>query len=458
MKMVWLTATQALTALSANQRSVVELLEACLQRIAERQAAVRAWEFLQPEAALQLAQCYEQERQHALRAGTNLRTLHGIPIGIKDTLATADMPTRWGTPIYANQQFAHDAAVVERLRAAGAIILGKTVTSEYAISRPGDTRNPHNLEHTPGASSSGSAAAVADYMVPVAIGTQMVGSILRPAAYCGIIGFKPTAGTISRYGVMPSSRELDQVGILARSIDDIARVLHTIAGVDPRDPDCQTSLLTAEPLDHPLRFALIRTPYWSQIEAEAERAFFNSAAAFRAWGATVTEVALPVEFDRAFEHVTVLAAVGMATHHGADYDRYAEQMSVQLQQWIERGRTVTPIAHIEALQAAQSYRTTLSTLLSDYDAVLTPVTTGTAPQGLEQTGSPIFCALWTLCGLPTISIPAGVAHNGLPLGIQLVGKHAGDWNLLMIADWVITCLEATGQFPVSRSEIGTIPE
>lgn len=435
-----LTATQALASIQQKKLTAVGLLQACLNQIAERQAEVEAWEYLNLNDAFQVAKRLDVAQSR----GKRLKPLQGIPIGIKDTFATVDMPTQWGTPIHANQQFGYDAAVVERLRLAGAIILGKTVTTEYAIAQPGKTRNPRHLKHTPGASSSGSAAAVADNMVPVAIGTQMVGSILRPAAYCGIIGFKPSFGVISRYGIMPSSRELDQVGIFARSIADVEQVFSVVAGVDHRDPDCHTILIPASHLpvrsQHPPKFALILTPYWWQIEGSAKQALFNSISIFRKAGATIAEITLPADFNAYFEHIGVLSAVGMATHHGTDYDRHAARMSDKLRQIIKQGRSISPIAYSKACQAAIHYNATLSPLWSDYDAILTPVTTGTAPLGLENTGSPIFCALWTLCGLPTISIPAGTAENGLPLGIQLVGQRSGDWNLLAIADWAVQCL------------------
>ncbi len=431
-----LTTTQALEYLQQGKLSAVELQQSCLERIAERQATVEAWECLNPNNAFQVAKRLDIDQTQ----GKQLKPLQGVPIGIKDTFATLDMPTRWGTSIHADQQFDYDAAVVEQLRSAGAIILGKTVTTEYAIARPGKTRNPHHLMHTPGASSSGSAAAVADNMVPVAIGTQMVGSILRPAAYCGVIGFKPSFGVISRYGIMPSSRELDHVGIFARSVVDIAQVLNVLARVDRRDPDCHGELVPESKDSRLPRFALILTPYESQVEPEAKKALFNSVSAFMQAGATVTKVHLPSEFDPYFDHVSVLSTAGMANHHGADYDRHASQMSDKLCQVIEQGRTVSTTAHAAARQAAVDYNSTLARLWSKFDAILTPVTTGAAPRGLENTGSPIFCALWTLCGLPAISIPAGTTEDGLPLGIQLVGQRLGDRNLLAIAAWATECL------------------
>ncbi|PPS40975.1 amidase [Chroococcidiopsis sp. TS-821] len=413
-----------------QQGSAVKVLEACLARIREREPVIGAWEYLNPNALVQAQYCDRVRSQ-----GKVLGTLHGVPVGIKDTFATVDMPTGWGTPIHQGRQFGYDAAVVERLKAAGAVIVGKTVTTEYAIARPNKTRNPHNPEHTPGASSSGSAAAVADGMVPIAIGTQMVGSTLRPAAYCGIFGFKPSFGVISRYGLMPSSRELDCVGIFGRSIADIDLVLSVLAGIDPRDPDCYGTLITPPPRKNHLKFALILSSQWYQIKDEAKQVLFDSVTTLTAAGATVSQVDLPSEFDAYLDRVDILCATGIAANHGADYDLYAQKMSSKLQQLIVRGRNVDAIAYSQARHAVVEYNITLAKIFSEFDAILTPVTTGTAPYGLENTGSPVFCALWTLCGLPAISIPVGMS-NGLPLGIQLVGKRLCDRELLEIAQFL----------------------
>ncbi|MUL36220.1 amidase [Gloeocapsopsis dulcis] len=410
-----------------RQSTAVEVLEKCLARIREREPIVGAWEYLSPHALQQAQRCDVAQAQ-----GKLLGAFHGVPVGIKDTFATVDMPTGWGTPIHKGRQFGYDAAVVERLKAAGAVIVGKTVTTEYAIARPNKTRNPHNPKHTPGASSSGSAAAVADGMIPIAIGTQMVGSILRPAAYCGIFGFKPSFGVISRYGLMPSSRELDHVGIFARSIADIGLVLSVLAGTDARDPDCYATLIAPPPQKNHPKLALVLGSQWFQIETEAKQALFNSVTTLVAAGATVSQVDLPSEFDAYLDHVEVLCAAGIAANHSADYELHAQEMSPKLQQLIVRGRNINAIAYAKARHAVVDYNITLAKILSEFDAILTPVTTGTAPYGLENTGSFVFCALWTLCGLPAISIPVGVS-NGLPLGIQLVGKRLRDRELLEIA-------------------------
>lgn len=431
-----LTLNAAVESFQQGEISAVDLLQAYLKRIRQREPIVGAWEFLDPAHALQQAQRCDA----AQAAGESLGALHGIPIAIKDTFATADLPTGWGTPIHAGKQLGYDAAVVERLRAAGAIILGKTVTTEYAIARANKTRNPHNLDYTPGASSSGSAAAVADGMVPIAIGTQMVGSILRPAAYCGILGFKPSFGTISRYGLMPSCRELEHVGIFARSVADIVVTLNVLAAIDPRDPDCYGALAPRSPGNIPPKLALILEPNGALLEAEAKAALLDSATALTAVGAIVTEISLPPEFAQHFNYIDTLSSASMAANHGTDYDRHADQMSLKLRQVIERGRSLPAITYAQARQAAVHYSLCLSKLLLDVDAILTPVTTSTAPHGLENTGSPIFCAIWTLCGLPAIAIPVRKSSNNLPLGIQLVGARSRDFNLLAIADWVTCCL------------------
>jgi len=440
-----LSATSALAALQAHQLTAVDLLQSCQQRITEREMIVGAWTTLNLDRAYQQAEACDQA--HA--AGQSLGALHGIPIGIKDTFATKDLPTEWGTPIHAEQYFKYDAAVVERLRSAGAMILGKTVTTEYAASHANQTTNPHDSDHTPGGSSSGSAAAVADHMVPIAIGTQMMGSVLRPAAYCGVLGFKPSFGVISRYGVMPSSRELDHVGIFARDMRDIALVLSILAGADDRDADCYGSipgLNTTIPhllKPDPLRFAVVLGPYEHQMDSDAATALDNGITSLASAGAMMINVNLPQIFDHYFDLVQVLVAAGMATNHGQDYDRYGDLMSAELRQTIERGRELSAMAYAQARHIVVHYGLTLSQLFADVDAIITPVTTGAAPQGLESTGSPIFCALWTLCGLPAITIPVGKTADGLPLGIQLVGQRLADMKLLAIADWVMQRIGVT---------------
>ncbi|WP_088889004.1 amidase [Leptolyngbya ohadii] len=451
------TAVEFLAEYRSGKISAEDFLTQTLQTIAEQEPAVQAWEYLDPEAAL------KQSRILDSQSTNRLKTLQGIPIAVKDIFATADMPTGWGTPIHQGTMRGYDAAAVEKLRQAGAIILGKTVTTEYATARPGKTRNPHQPNHTPGGSSSGSAAAVASGMVTLAIGTQTMGSILRPAAYCGVIGFKPSFGSISRYGVMPVCRELDHVGIFARTVSDIQLLCSVLAAPDGRDPDCcgnpglqhwlkspaepdrsnpihSASDRPLRPL-RPLRLALWKTPFWQLIELETQQHFLDCATQLTDSGVEIEAIETPSAFADCYEDTQTLMAVGLAVHHGQDYDRHFDQLSPKLRAWIERGRQTSGIDYGKARQKTVAYSTALAPIFSNYDAILMPVTTGPAPADLEDTGSPIFCTFATLCGLPALSIPAGRAANGLPLAVQLVGQRYNDRTLLQIANEIYPRLQ-----------------
>jgi Asp-tRNA(Asn)/Glu-tRNA(Gln) amidotransferase A subunit family amidase len=433
------TATTAAAQLKAATLSSVTLAQQCLDRIQQREPQVQAWQYLDADRVM--AQAVACDRAIAL--GETLGPLHGIPVAIKDIFATADMPTGWGTPIHADQHLPYDAAVVERLRAAGAVIMGKTVSTEYALARAGKTQNPHNPNHTPGGSSSGSAAAVAAGMVPVAIGSQTGGSVLRPAAYCGVVGFKPSFGTISRYGVMPVSRDLDHVGVFARTVADIGPLCSVLMGADGRDPDCLGGVMPLTPLDFSStpgqapRLGLVRTSAWSAVDPEAQTALLETLELCRRAGATVVELTLPTSWEQYLATIDVLMTCGAAINHGQDCDRHPEAMSPQLRQVIERGRTYGSLAYAAARQQVVDYSVALAPLLAQVDAVVTPVTQGTAPLGLDNTGSFMFCGPWTLLGVPAISLPVGRGANHLPLGIQLVGARGQDWTLLKVAQWVM---------------------
>lgn len=437
------TATAAATRLKSATLSAVTLAQQCLDRIEQREPQVQAWQYL--EADRVMAQAIACDR--AIAQGSPLGLLHGIPVAVKDIFATVDMPTGWGTPIHANQYLPYDAAVVERLRGAGAIIMGKTVSTEYALARAGKTQNPHNPSHTPGGSSSGSAAAVAAGMVPVAIGSQTGGSVLRPAAYCGVVGFKPSFGTISRYGVMPVSRDLDHVGVFAHTVADIIQLCAVLMGDDGRDPDCLGSTMPLTPLDFSStpgqapRLGLVRTSAWSEVDPEAQDALLHSLEHCGRAGATVVELTLPTPWDTYLATVDVLMTCGAAINHGQDYDRHRDAMSPQLRQVIERGRTYGSLAYAAARQQVVDYSVALAPLLAQVDAVVTPVTQGTAPAGLDNTGSFMFCGPWTLLGVPAISLPVGRGANHLPLGMQLVGSRGQDWTLLGVAQWVMDQLD-----------------
>lgn len=417
------------TALAQGLRTGVFTAEAvaqsCLAHIAEREPAVQAWTFLDPEQVL--AQVRAADRHRA--AGLPLGALHGIPVGIKDIIDTADMPTENGTVIHAGRRPVKDAEIITRLRNAGAIIFGKTVTTELATYAPGKTRNPHHPEHTPGGSSSGSAAAVAAGMVPLAVGTQTNGSTIRPAAFCGVYGYKPTAGLIPRAGVLRQSQSLDQIGVFARSVDD-AVLLAAQLMEPPVDFAAQES--AAAP-----RLAFVRTPCWADASDDTRAAF---ARLIEGLGSHVTEVAMPAAAVPAWDwHRTVMEAE-IAENFAAEWRDGKYQLSASLRGQIERGRSTLPADYQYALAQAPRVDALFAELYAKYDAILTPSVAGTAPQGLGSTGDPAFCTLWTFCGMPAINVPLLHGANGLPLGVQLVGPRMGDARLLRAARWLSTAI------------------
>ena len=422
-----------------RRRAAVDLVARSLQIIHQKEATVKAWAYLNAKLAYRQAEALDRDRPRA-----SDKPLQGIPVGVKDIFATVDMPTEWGTPFHRDRWLHQDAAVVERLRAAGAVILGKTVTTEYATAQAGKTCNPHNPSHTPGGSSSGSAAAVAAGMVPVAIGSQTMGSVVRPAAYCGVLGFKPSFGRISRYGMMPVSRSLDQVGIFARCVDDLAQVAAVLGMTDARDPDCYGGLLplsTGRPQVTAPRLGLIKGLYWEQIDPESRDRLLACISQWQAAGATVVASHLPTVCQDYWDQVQVLVGVGIAVHHGGDYD--ADQMqgghhwSAGLIRWLAQGRNCSATTYASARQAAVTYAEALAAIFADVDAIITPATDGAAPLGLNNTGSPRHCALWTLVGLPTLSLPINTTAQGLPLAVQLVGAKFDEAKLLAIARWLL---------------------
>jgi Asp-tRNA(Asn)/Glu-tRNA(Gln) amidotransferase A subunit family amidase len=438
----WFSAVDAARAIRDGEISLKQLVEACLARVREMEPAVQAWAFLDPEHVLEQARALDERRKE----GAPLGALHGVPVGIKDIFDTADMPTEDGTVLHAGRTPATDAAAVARLRAAGAVIMGKTVTTELATYIPGKTRNPHNAEHTPGGSSSGSAAAVACGMVPVALGSQTNGSVIRPAAYCGVYGFKPTHGLISRHGVLKLSRTLDQIGVFARTIEDIALACEELVGFDERDPDTRMRAripflrIAAEEPPVPPRLAFVKTPLWDRTEPDTREAFGELVAQL---GDRVEEFALPESAREALEwHRTIMEAE-MAASLVVEYERGRDKLSDSLRAQIERGRKHTAFDYQEALARIPLLIEGYAELFERYDAIVTPATAGTAPKGLASTGDPAFCTLWTLCGMPALSLPLMKASNGLPLGVQLVGPRSDDARLLRTARWLAARVEAS---------------
>jgi len=429
------TASEATTAIRQGRLTSVQLVQACLDRIAEFEPAVEAWSFLAPAYAIAQAEA----RDRAQTEGKPLGPLHGIPVGVKDIFDTADMPTENGTVLHAGRQPTEDAMVVALLRAGGAVILGKTVTTELAVYTPGKTRNPHDPGRSPGGSSSGSAAAVAARMVPLAIGSQTNGSVIRPAAYCGVVGYKPTHGLISRAGVLRQSPHLDHVGVFAQSVEDAALIAETLMAYDPRDPAMRCTpwprlleLVTQEPPSAP-RLAFVRSPFWDQADPEARAAFQTLARR-----PACEEAELPTPFAEAAQiHRTILEA-DLALSFSSEYERGKERLSPILRTMIEQGRQTLAVDYNRAVAAVPGLRRALDDLLQRYDVILTPATTGVAPAGLASTGSPIFCTIWTLCGVPAVTLPLLTGEQGLPLGVQLIGREGDDARLLRTARWLST--------------------
>lgn len=432
----WLTATQAAQGIRDGQFSAEDLVQSCIKQIQAREPDVQAWIYFDAEHALTQARQADEWRS----AGKPLGPLHGVPVGIKDIIDTGDMPTEDGTILHSGRNPWHDAKVVELLRSAGAIIMGKTVTTELATFAPGKTRNPHNPEHTPGGSSSGSAAAVAAGMVPLALGTQTNGSLIRPAAYCGVLGFKPSRGMISRQGILRQSARLDQPGGFARSVEDLALLGEVLSAFDPDEPGmvpraCVPMLrLCQEESPMPPKLALIKTPWWPQLDADTQEGFGELVEHL---SAHVGEFELPDSAAAVLDWHRDVMEADIAASYEVEYERGADKMSASLRAQIERGRNVKAVDYIKALARIPMVSEALEDIFDRYDAILTPAVAGAAPHGLESTGDPMYCTLWTFCGMPALSLPLLHAGNGLPVGVQLVGRIGDDARLLRTARWLL---------------------
>ncbi len=435
-----LGASEAARLIRAGEISSEELVGDCLARISAFEDTVQAWTHVDPQQALALARELDKHRQ----AGRPLGALHGVPVGVKDIVDTSDMPTEYGTPLYQGRSPGNDATLVSLLRAAGAIVLGKTVTTEMAVYTPGKTRNPHDPGRSPGGSSSGSAAAVAAYMAPLAVGTQTNGSVVRPAAYCGVVGFKPSHGLISRHRVLKQSRLLDHIGVFARDIPDAALLAEQLIAFDERDPDSvrrsRPPLLAsalAEP-PAPPRFAFVKTPHWGEAESDVHEGFGEMVEHL---GAQVEEIDLDSQLAGAAEQHRLILEADLARSFAREYARGEDGLSARLREMIERGQKILAVDYNAAEEHRELLRGILAPIFEDFDAILTPAATGEAPQGLDTTGSPIFCTIWTLCGLPALSLPLLRGSNDLPVGVQLVGPAGDDARLLRTAAWLSQACE-----------------
>ena len=439
----WLSASEAARLIREGVLSSAELVQACLARVRETDAEVQAWAFLDPDHALAQARAADDWRL----GGRPLGPLHGVPVGIKDIIDTADMPTENGSVLHAGRTPSRDAAVVSMLRAAGAVIMGKTVTTEFAVRAPGKTKNPHNSAHTPGGSSSGSAAAVASGMVPAALGSQTGGSTIRPASFCGVYGLKPTHGLIPRHGMFRLSRTLDHVGLFARTIEDLALLMEQLVGHDERDPDSRPRArpsyraVAAEEPPLPPMFAFVRTALWDRVDGDAKEAFAELTDHL---GERVETLELSGAADEASEWHRVIMEAEMAANLDREWEKGRARLSESLQARLERGREVRALDYFRARARIPELDAGFAELFAQrYDAILTPAAAGTAPEGLGSTGDPAFCTLWTLCGMPALSVPLMQGANGLPLGVQLVGPRYGDARLLRTAGWLVARVAST---------------
>lgn len=413
-------ATTLARKLARREVTAEAVLMSCLDRIDEREPEVQAWSHIDRDGAL--------ARARELDSGPVRGLLHGLPIGVKDLFDTADMPTTYGSPIYAGHRPAADAAPVALCREQGGVMVGKTVTTEFATFNPGKTRNPHRLTHTPGGSSSGSAAAVADGMVPLAFASQTAASVIRPAAYCGIVGYKPSFGLVNRAGVKPLADSLDTIGFLARSVDDVALFAAATSG--------DRSLLQLDIGATP-RIAMCATHEWPHADVDTRLAMQQAAMRLAQAGVVVRDVQTPMLFSQLLQVQKEIMAYELARSLSHERLRHADRLSPSLQSLLETGLRIQPESHWANIQLAYSARAKVSSAFGDSEVWLAPSTTGEAPATLEQTGDPVFGRVWTLLGLPCVHLPFMTGQTGMPVGLQVVGRYGDDRVVLRIARWLM---------------------
>ena len=408
-----LSATEALAAIEAGTLTSEKLVRDCLDRIAERDATVKAWVHLDPDLAL------KQAKDADAATGGLLR---GIPVGVKDIIDTYDMPTGHNSPIFEGTQPFGDAACVALCRTANAVILGKTVTTEFANRHPGPTTNPHNPAHTPGGSSSGSAAAVADGHVPLAFGTQTGGSVIRPAAYCGVIGYKPTFGDFSRVGIKMQCHSVDTLGLMARTLDDIALFRAAMLKLPPVAID--------KGIGAP-RVGFLRTPIWDEAEPDTKALLEETA---RKLGAT--DVSFTPAFKDILDDHAAITGWESLRNYADERLRNPDKVSAELMAGMKRSQGITLDRYVAAQRKTVAFKAFIDSLFDSVDVLLCPSAPGEAPKGVEYTGDPRFNSIWTLAGTPCVTLPIGTGDMGLPLGIQLVGLRHADDRLLSHSAWV----------------------
>ena len=412
-----LTASAASAQLSAGTLTAEALVSDCLKR-ANARAEVKAWVWLDQEQALTQARAVDRNGRQGLLAG--------VPVGVKDVIDTVDMPTQHGSPIYRGNRPNADAACVALIRAAAGVILGKTVTTEFANRDPRETVHPHNPAHTPGGSSSGSAAAVADFQVPVGLGTQTGGSTIRPAAFCGVIGYKPSFGEFSRVGIKMQCHNLDTLGVICRSLEDVALMRGVLIAQELHPVD-RTS--------NAPRIGFCRTPAWEHADGDTQALLERTALKLAAAGATVRDVA--VTPSDILDHHRRIFEFEAARNYAYEYEVHGDKLSAALRDGLlTPGRALPLSAYVQAIETAEAFRHNLDDLFGEFDVLLAPSAVGEAPEGLGSTGDARFNAIWTLAWTPCVTLPAGTGRKGLPLGIQLIGQRFRDEALLDVVAWV----------------------
>ncbi|MGE5526937.1 MAG: amidase [Rhodospirillaceae bacterium] len=413
------SAVEAAAAIADGRLTSEALVAACLERVAAREGEVLAWAYIDPEQALAEARARDRTPRRS--------RLHGIPVGIKDVIDTADMPTEYGSPIYRDNRPSADAACVAQIRESGGVILGKTVSTEFATRHPNKTRNPHDPQRTPGGSSSGSAAAVADGMVPIALGTQTSSSIIRPAAYCGIVGYKPSFGLLNRAGLKFLSESLDTLGTLTRTVEDAALLVEELSGMPP------TSFADVAALRP--RIGFCRTPFWSQADASTRSMLEAAAGKLARAGARLSEVALDGEFSQLNEVQVAISAYEFYRALTYERTRFPGLISDSLTARIAAGGAVTRKEYERCYDVARRCRARIAQLYSQYDVLIAPSTPGEAPD-ISTTGEPTFGLIWTLLRLPCLTLPHGTGPGGLPLGVQVCAAAGCDSTLFLCAEWI----------------------
>ena len=434
MPLIKTSAVEMVKAIKKGEITSEELVKKYIEEIKKKEKNVEAFEFFDEELVLSQA-----KKLDVLHQAGNHGDLHGIPVGIKDIFDTEDMPTLDGSKAHEKNPSINDSTVVSKLKEAGAIIMGKTVTAELAHLTPGKTKNPHDMERTPGGSSSGSAAAVASNMVPLAVGTQTNGSVIRPASYCGVIGYKPSKGLISRHLVMPVSQTLDQVGVFSNSVEDAALISEQLIGFDQLDPDstlrAKPKLLKACKEKPPMEpvFAYLDLPFMKELNKDTHQAFSEIKDELKD---QVKEVKFPEAFSKIIEWHKIIAETDMAKSFEVDYIKYKNLLSKKIIEAIERGQKYRAIEYNDALLQREKLIKYFNEFFHNFDAIITPSACGEAPKDLTSTGNPIFSTIWTYCGMPSISLPLLQGENKLPIGVQLVSSIFDDERLFRNASWL----------------------